>query len=444
MTRLANLKRRLGTLVALPISDSIRWCVGMLCVKFTSPEARQARDYILLFTLCTMFYLYVYCHKAPSQIDVSGLQARYFPPGAAQYWEKKNREEEEKGLFAVPPSQNNTTNQTSSNRSSAITRTFTIDKPMAPPTPPPTPCAQFANQSTVKQLQKPFIFMHVPKSAGTTLAWPVRCMYGDEYQQLLLSASEENLSKKCRALIGHVKFGTHDLFPEKDNSTYLVWFRDPIERTISHYYYHYYSPSDRYHKVAIQNTLGNWVNNLTDANNLYTQFISGMYGVPPNDEAFELAKKNLAEKFKFVGLISRWNETLVMLKEYLGWPALVMPRPTKVNRRKPDIIHHPEIIDEETMKNITAVNHYDIQLFEIAKQRFEEQIQQMGKDYFDCEVNALRRQTMADQRSMWRYCTYRRPVPPVTAARKPPPAIVRRPTGNPPPTKDLKEEPRLL
>jgi len=27
------------------------------------------------------------------------------------------------------------------------------------------------------------------------------------------------------------------LFPEKDNASYIVWFRDPIERTISHYYY---------------------------------------------------------------------------------------------------------------------------------------------------------------------------------------------------------------
>jgi len=48
--------------------------------------------------------------------------------------------------------------------------------------------------------------------------------------------------------------------------------------------------------------------------------------------------------------------------------------------------HHPEIIDEETMKNITAVNRYDIQLFEIAKQRFQQQIDEMGQDFFDCEV----------------------------------------------------------
>lgn len=44
------------------------------------------------------------------------------------------------------------------------------------------------------------------------------------------------------------------------------------------------------------------------------------------------------------------------------------------------------VLDEETLRNVTNANRFDLQLYEIAKKRFEEQINVVGRDYFEREV----------------------------------------------------------
>ena len=77
--------------------------------------------------------------------------------------------------------------------------------------------------------------------------------------------------------------------------------------------------------------LEEWATFFPEANNLYTQYIFGYYGQPVNETIFQLAQRNLVTKFKLIGLVDRWPETLAMFKLYFGWNVSFLPEPKKVN-----------------------------------------------------------------------------------------------------------------
>jgi len=54
---------------------------------------------------------------------------------------------------------------------------------------------------------------------------------------------------------------------------------------------------------------------------------------------------------------------------------------------KKKIRDYKEKLDEEVLRNVTDANRYDLILYDIAKKRFEEQIDSMGRDYFDEKVS---------------------------------------------------------
>src|SRR5438477_7017615 len=90
------------------------------------------------------------------------------------------------------------------------------------------------------------IFLHVPKTAGTTLnrliewEYPLFQMYSVDPVFFRWSAARlRKLSKerlrKIRVFKGHMLFGLHEVLPQ--SATYITVLRDPIERTLSAYYF---------------------------------------------------------------------------------------------------------------------------------------------------------------------------------------------------------------
>ena len=87
------------------------------------------------------------------------------------------------------------------------------------------------------------IFVHIPKTAGTTLDFIIRQnfresesfrIYGDDlkstYPEIILSNRVNDTN--IRIFMGHIFFGLHKYltFP----ATYFAFVRDPIKRAISH------------------------------------------------------------------------------------------------------------------------------------------------------------------------------------------------------------------
>lgn len=78
------------------------------------------------------------------------------------------------------------------------------------------------------------------------------------------------------------------------------------------------SAGDPNHKLAMDNTLDQWLEVSVNAHNRMTQFISGILNQVPTPEVFELAKHNL-RKFAFVGLNERWAESVELMAVMFGW-----------------------------------------------------------------------------------------------------------------------------
>ncbi|NEO03330.1 MAG: sulfotransferase family protein, partial [Moorea sp. SIO3I7] len=91
--------------------------------------------------------------------------------------------------------------------------------------------------------QHSLIFLHIPKTAGTTLHYIINRQYKSEYifevncresRNELIRMSEVQKSK-IKVIRGHMEFGWHEFIAQP--CTYITMLRDPVERVISFYFY---------------------------------------------------------------------------------------------------------------------------------------------------------------------------------------------------------------
>jgi len=273
---------------------------------------------------------------------------------------------------------------------------------------------------TLPQAKKLILFAHIPKTAGMTF-WTIikqnyqtpNCYYYDIRRDLDKTARTINQSTEIEIAMGHFGFGFHHLLNQPH--TYLTMLREPIQRTISDYYYYQQS------EMAINkyNPPLTWEEFCPRmANNIMTRFYAGIefacikkfnsfaklrvakiqnssklkdyYNHSPA-ELLTLAKNNLKENFDYIGIVERFDESLLLLKQKFNWKHL-----NYVQRN----IGHKKIekmnLDQEKINYITKYNQLDIELYKYARKLFNEQIDKQDK-IFTQELRAL-------QKSNQRYC----------------------------------------
>lgn len=169
-------------------------------------------------------------------------------------------------------------------------------------------------------------------------------------------------------VFGHFRYGTHLFFPNTSYS-YVTMLRNPVERVLSHYYYHLTEPKDPNHLLAKSMTLEQWINASKNAHNRQVQFVAGLVYEEPTEETLAIAKHHL-RRFGFVGLTERFDDTIVMLKHYLGWTKLKY-FVRKQTRQKPG----KENIETRVLDLIRDRNRLDMELYELAVEMFNEQIE---------------------------------------------------------------------
>ena len=247
---------------------------------------------------------------------------------------------------------------------------------------------------------KTLIFFHINKTAGTTLREILRRKFPvdskatvHDVDELLAIPKEER--SNIQYLEGHFIFGLHEYLSQP--STYITILRDPVSRVISEYYYLISMLDDpRYAERIGKNTTleeyskqGMWY-----SWNHQTASICGIgkgfpppYGpVPLSAKDLGVAQENLRKHFMFVGLTERFDESLVLLKRTLGWKIKdIIYLKENVGRIRPP----RDGISRETLKMIQQHNELDTELYEFAKQMFEEQISQQDSS-FRREVQLLR------------------------------------------------------
>ena len=242
----------------------------------------------------------------------------------------------------------------------------------------------------------PLIYLHIPKTAGSTLNKIIDHEYGPstvfsiyeprarEAMAELTEMSEAQRSN-IRVLRAHGFFGMHKFF--RPPVIYFTMLRDPVDRIISHYYYVRRSSSHRFHDtVTSQNmSLKDYVCHGTskELDNGQVRVIAGHEANERFDfgqcskELLEMAKRNLENHFAIVGLTERFDETLILLRRSLGWrrvPFYIRENTTKNRLLKNDLT-------TEVLNAIKRYNELDIELYEYVKERFDESVNHQGTGF---------------------------------------------------------------
>jgi hypothetical protein len=235
------------------------------------------------------------------------------------------------------------------------------------------------------------IFIHIPKTGGTTLHRIIDRQYPPERRHWITRhdvglEAFKRLPPACRANMrlvrGHIPFGVHAYIPGP--ATYFTILRQPIERVISYYYFvqrepeHYLYDYANTPGMTIQRYLEDRVSLQTD--NFQTRLISGIWtdvGYGECDEAtLALAKENLEKHFAVVGLTKRFDESLMLLKRTFGW-GNVFYRWHNVTQGRP----RRDTLPAETLAVLRAHNQLDLDLYAFAEVLLERQVHECGASF---------------------------------------------------------------
>ena len=267
----------------------------------------------------------------------------------------------------------------------------------------------FCSDEKLKSKQS-LIFLHIPKTAGTTLHQIIEKQYestsilkiGINTQKCIdkFKNLPEKEREKFRVIKGHMAFGLHEFLPQP--CTYITMLRDPIDRVISSYYYVLRAPVHYLHEYVTTTTsrqmsLKDFVCSgiCTDLDNGQTRRLAGVsvgrlsgsqtvnFG-ESSTELLEKAKENLTNYFSVVGTLGKFDEFLLLAKQSFGWSNCYYARQNVTNKRP-----LKEQISEDTLETIEKYNQLDIQLYKFVQDTFQQHIEKQPP-HFDRELEKFR------------------------------------------------------
>ncbi len=226
------------------------------------------------------------------------------------------------------------------------------------------------------------IFLHIPKTGGTTLTSVFSNRFEPEetfdvhedndrpfasYRDMLQRVKDlpDQRAARIKFLHGHVPYGVHQSLP--GSSTYVTMLRDPVDRVLSQYYF--------WKKTSFQpildEDLPTFARNLVGhkLDNYQVRLISGAWDHqgPCSQELLEKAIYNLRNHFVSVGLTERFGESLLHLRKRLGWRSNPYYIKRNVARRRPG----RDRIPQNVLAIIEEHNQLDMKLYEYVFTAFE-------------------------------------------------------------------------
>ncbi|NJR63267.1 MAG: sulfotransferase family 2 domain-containing protein [Cyanobacteria bacterium CRU_2_1] len=188
-------------------------------------------------------------------------------------------------------------------------------------------------------------FSHIPKTAGMTFRTIVEDYFSvEEICPATLNAQLAKIPfeelQKYRLLRGHLGFiNIPELIPGK-NIVNVTFLREPVARVISHYEYIRRMPGDPHYEAVKDMTLEEFAQKLTAGKvrkNIQTYHIAKTHrfkldGLSPT-EILELAKESL-DRFAFVGLVERFQDSLFLLSYIFGWKPIINTRKENAAKAK--------------------------------------------------------------------------------------------------------------
>ena len=236
------------------------------------------------------------------------------------------------------------------------------------------------------------VFVHIRKTAGKSLrkilqdAHPGKgrtaLVYnyftrGDDSRQAMQEVAEDPPAR-LNVVHGHVLNWPDIPWPE--HTKFCTILRDPVERSLSHYYWlrqrdpgFTMSLDDAITSGAVPANLQTWVLAAADES---------------KGELTRAALKTAVaalDRFDVVGLTERFDESVALMTRAFGWPWLLYARQNATQARKPR-----SEIPAKTIKLIERYNALDIELHKHATERLEADLAKAGPR-LGAEVAAVQR-----------------------------------------------------
>jgi hypothetical protein len=238
------------------------------------------------------------------------------------------------------------------------------------------------------------VFLHIPKTAGSTLIDIIRRQHPPEtilmehqptFDERMQALPRERIDQ-LRVMMGHLWFGVHASVPRP--VTYSTFLRDPVERIVSHYYYVRREPAHPMHAASLRMSLRDYVGSgcSTELQNDQTRLIAGIAMAESGASGTELlaaAKSNLTQRFAVVGLTEEFDRSLILMKRAFGWS-----NPFYLRR---NVSRHPAKaqLPDDTLRVVEQHNALDIELWKHGHACFQERVRRQDPS-FEKEVRRFK------------------------------------------------------
>jgi hypothetical protein len=229
------------------------------------------------------------------------------------------------------------------------------------------------------------IFLHIPKTAGTSLHQILSREYGSRSLWIrgvftgfdqIQKANALKLAD-CRLIRGHMYFGLHSCVGRP--FSYFTMVRNPVERVISYYNYHQkeaVNSSSRDHWwINLGRNLPPLEQYITD-NKLDREIDNGQLRRIAGDlrpvgecdrSMIDVAKQVVDQSFMAVGLTERFDESVALYHLLLGWRKLPLHVDAKRQKDKAPVDSRLRDILSERLA-------LEIEFYEWLEERFQQQM----------------------------------------------------------------------